>query len=128
MNPKKIWSNLAVSDLDRTTKFYTELGFKFNGRSSELTSFFVGECDFIMHFFLNNILEASIKGQLTDTRYTNEIIFTLAAESKDQVDNWADEVLQAGGSLVSRPEEFGKGYYGFVFSDPDGHKFNVFYM
>lgn len=26
MNPKMIWSNLAVSDLERTTKFYTELG------------------------------------------------------------------------------------------------------
>lgn len=128
MNPKKIWSNLAVSDLDRTTKFYTELGFKFNGRSSELTSFFVGESDFIMHFFLNSILEASMKGQITDTRYTNEIIFTLSAESKDQVDNWADEVQRAGGLLVSKPEEFGKGYYGFVFSDPDGHKFNVFHM
>jgi predicted lactoylglutathione lyase len=35
MNPKMIWSNLAVSDLDRTTKFYTELGFKSNGNSKE---------------------------------------------------------------------------------------------
>ena len=26
------------------------------------------------------------------------------------------------------PEEFGKGYYGFVFADPNGHRFNVFYM
>ncbi|MNL21416.1 hypothetical protein D3C87_1427040 [compost metagenome] len=40
MNPKKIWSNLMVSDLDRTTKFYTALGFKSNGRSEELTGFF----------------------------------------------------------------------------------------
>lgn len=51
MKPKKIWSNLAVSDLERTTKFYTELGFKPNGDSQELTSFFVGEDDFVMHFF-----------------------------------------------------------------------------
>jgi len=25
-------------------------------------------------------------------------------------------------------EAFGEGYYGFVFADPDGHKFNVFHM
>ena len=51
MTAKKIWANLAVSDLGRTTKFYTELGFKPNGRSGELTSFRVGEGDFIIHFF-----------------------------------------------------------------------------
>ncbi len=42
MKPKKIWSNLGVSDLDRTTKFYNALGFKPNGKHSvtkELTSF-----------------------------------------------------------------------------------------
>jgi predicted lactoylglutathione lyase len=45
MKPKMIWSNLAVSDLERTTKFYTGLGFNSNGASKELTSFFVGEND-----------------------------------------------------------------------------------
>jgi len=128
MNPKKIWSNLAVSDLERTTKFYTELGFKSNGNSKELTSFFIGENDFVMHFFLKDILKTSIKGEITDSQNSNEVVFTLSAESKDQVDNWAKEVERAGGRLISKPEEFGKGYYGFVFADPDGHKFNVFYM
>ncbi len=61
MNPKKIWSNLAVSDLDRTTNFYTELGFRFNGRSKELTSFFVGDDAFVVHFFLKDVLQANVK-------------------------------------------------------------------
>jgi catechol 2,3-dioxygenase-like lactoylglutathione lyase family enzyme len=34
MKPKKIWANFAVDDLERTTKFYTALGFKFPGRAS----------------------------------------------------------------------------------------------
>ena len=128
MNPKKIWSNLAVSDLERTTKFYTELGFKSNGNSKELTSFFVGEDDFVMHFFLKDILKTFIKSEIADPQNVNEVVFTLSAESKDQVDNWEKEVERAGGKIISKPEEFGKGYYGFVFSDPDGHKFNVFHM
>ena len=128
MNPKMIWSNLAVSDLERTTKFYTELGFKSNGKSDELTSFLIGKNDFVMHFFLKDILETSIKGKITDSHIANEVIYTLSAESKDQVNNWAKEVESAGGKIISEPEEFGKGYYGFVFADPDGHKFNVFYM
>jgi len=128
MNPKKIWSNLAVSDLDRTTKFYTALGFKSNGRSDELTSFFFGEDDFVMHFFLQDVLKAFLKSDMIDPQKASEVVYTLSADSKEQVDLWAKEVENAGGSLISRPEAFGKGYYGFLFTDPDGHKFNVFYM
>ncbi|MDB5199512.1 MAG: glyoxalase [Chitinophagaceae bacterium] len=128
MNPKKIWSNLAVSDLDRTTKFYTELGFRSNGSSKELTSFFVGDDDFVIHFFLKDIIETNMKVKFADTKNAIEVMFTLSAESKDQVDKWAKEVEKAGGKIISKPEEFGEGYYGFVFADPDGHTFNVFYM
>ena len=128
MNPKKIWANLAVSDLERTTKFYTELGFTSNGKSKELTSFIVGEKNFIIHFFLKDILSKSIKGEITDSHNSNEIVFTLSAENKEQVDNWQKEVEKAGGKIISVPEEFGEGYYGFDFADPDGHRFNVFFM
>jgi predicted lactoylglutathione lyase len=128
MKTQRIWANFSSQDLERTTKFYKQLGFKQNGASDQLTSFFFGEKDFIIHFFLKNILEPAIKGQIIDTKAGNEIIFTLSADSKEEVNSWEKEVQQAGGTIVSRPEEFGEGYYGFVFADPDGHKFNVFHM
>lgn len=128
MNPKKIWSNLAVDNLDITTKFYTDLGFKSNGRSAELTSFLIGENDFVMHFFLKNVLKESIKGELADPGKANEVVFTLSAQSREQVDTWSKEVAKAGGVIITGPEEFGNEYYGFLFADPDGHKLNVFYM
>jgi len=128
MNPKKIWANFAVSDLDRTTKFYKALGFTSNGSSKELTSFFFGEDDFIIHFFLKDILSTNTKMEIADSQKANEIIFTISAESKAQTDKWAKEVEHAGGKIISAPEEFGDGYYGFIFADPDGHRFNVFYM
>ncbi|MFL5730440.1 MAG: VOC family protein [Cytophagaceae bacterium] len=128
MKPKHIWANLGVDDLERTTKFYTELGFKFNGASKELTSFMVGEDDFVIHFFLKDILKSNVKMEIADLNNGNEIIFTLSAESKEEVNQWENEVKNAGGTIISTAEEFGKGYYGFVFADPDGHKFNVFYM
>ena len=128
MNPKKIWSNLAVSDLERTTKFYTELGFKPNGRSKELTSFLFGKNDFVMHFFLKDSLQTFLKSEITDSLKANEVVYTLSAESKYEINSWAKEVENAGGIIISGPEEFGEGYYGFLFADPDGHKFNVFFM
>jgi predicted lactoylglutathione lyase len=128
MKTKKIWANFSVMDLERTTKFYKQLGFKSNGASDQLTSFFFGDEDFIIHFFLKDVLEPAMKGPIIDTKTGNEIIFTLSADTKGEVDSWAEEIQQAGGTLVSQPEEFGEGYYGFAFADPDGHKFNVFYM
>lgn len=128
ITPKRIWANLAVSDLERTTKFYTELGFKPNGFSKELTSFLVGDNNFVVHFFLKKVIETNTKVKMVDIVDASEVMFTLSAESKNQVDEWAKEVDKAGGKIISEPEEFGEGYYGFVFADPDGHKFNVFYM
>jgi len=64
MKTRKIWANMAVEDLERITKFYTQLGFKPNGASEELTSFFVGENNFIIHFFLKEILRPGIKGEI----------------------------------------------------------------
>ncbi|WP_353145825.1 VOC family protein [Chryseobacterium sp.] len=131
MKPKMIWANLVAANLERTQKFYTELGFKPNNphSSNELVSFFVGDNEFVIHFFLKNSIEKNVKNvNFGDSQHSNEIIFTLSAESQDQVDQWADEVEKAGGSIISAPESFGNNYYGFVFADPDGHKFNVFYM
>jgi predicted lactoylglutathione lyase len=128
MKTRKIWANLGVEDLERTTEFYTQIGFQPNGASKELTSFLVGDDNFIIHFFLKEILKSNTKIELTDPKQGNEIIFTLSAESKEEVNQWQEAVKNAGGTIISEAEEFGKGYYGFVFSDPDGHKFNVFYM
>ena len=129
MNPKKIWANLAVKDLERTEKFYTAIGFKRNGKpNKELVSFFVGEKDFIVHFFLEEVLNKFLNGELADLKHGSEIIFTLSADTKDEVNIWAEEVRNAGGTILSEPEEFGEGYYGFSFADTDGHKWNVFYM
>ena len=129
MKTKAIWANLAVSDLERTTKFYTEIGFTPNGTpSNEITSFVVGEDSFAINFIIQDKLRTEIKGQLSDLTKGNEVIFTLYAESKDEADRWAVVIEKAGGDLISEPEAFGDGYYGFVFADPDGHRFNVFNM
>lgn len=128
MKTKMIWANFAVDNLDRTTEFYSSLGFKSNGRSDELTSFFFSDKNFVIHFFLKDILEKNIEIPFSNHQNSNEIIFSMLAETKDEVDQWAESVRKAGGNIQSEPKEFGDGYYGFVFSDPDGHHFNVFMM
>jgi len=131
MRPTKIWANLGVEDVEKTRDFYIKLGFKRNhrdGEGKELTSFFIGDDDFVVHFFQKDFLKESIKGKIANLEEGNEVMFTLWADSKEETDAWADEVRRAGGTIFSEPAEFGYGYYGFGFSDPDGHKWNVFHM
>jgi hypothetical protein len=127
MKTKQLWANLATTDLDRTTKFYTELGFKSNGmQAGELTSFSFGESGFIINFFLKGVLRDNTHSEITDLKTGNEIIFSLSAASKEEVNKWVEIVKNAGGKITAEPYEIGKGYT-FVFADPDGHRFNVLY-
>jgi predicted lactoylglutathione lyase len=130
MKTKQIWANLATNDLERTAKFYTELGFKANNpngsHGQELTSFSFGENDFIINFFLKNILQNNTRSPITDLKSGNEIIFSLSARSKEEVNEWVEIVKKAGGKITVETYEIGQGYT-FVFSDPDGHKFNILY-
>jgi predicted lactoylglutathione lyase len=128
MKAKKIWANLAVSDLERTTRFYTDLGFALNNThtSKELTSFIIGEENFVVHFFLKEVLQSNINGSLIDTKQGNEVIFSLSAESKEEVMAWVEKVRKAGGTISIEYKEIDKGCF-CVFSDPDGHKYNVLF-
>ena len=64
--------------------------------------------------------------EVADLTQGSEIMFTLSAKSKGEVDKWAEEVRKAGGKIFMEPTNYEQGYT-FGFSDPDGHKFNVLY-
>jgi len=127
MKTKMIWANLVSSDIQKTIQFYTALGFKQNGEETkELVSFVFGKNDFVINFFAPKRLENAIKGKLSNTAVDNEIIFSLSANSVEEVDLWHQKIKEIKGTIFSEPENFEVGYT-FGFSDPDGHKFNFLY-
>ncbi|AOW09891.1 VOC family protein [Flavobacterium gilvum] len=128
MKPRMIWANLASADLKRTTEFYTKLEFmeNDNNNSEELTSLVFGENKFVINFFKKERLEFFTNGKIVSPEMGNEIIFSLSAKNRDEVDQWSENVKKAGGKIISEPQNYELGYT-FVFSDPDGHKFNVLY-
>lgn len=122
-----IWANLVSSDLQKTIQFYTDLGFKQNGQNTEeIVSFSIAENNFIINFFTTNRFKTALKGDLVNAKIENEIIFSLSAESREEVDLWYDKVKKVGGTIFSEPENYQLGYT-FGFADPDGHKFNFLY-
>ena len=130
---KMIWGNLAVESTGRTREFYTALGFKpnegFDG-GEVLASILFGDNNFVINFFAKQHLEEAIETELTDTSASNEVMFSLSAENRAEVDEWAKKVEEAGGTVFSEPKEFSpqgsnQTFYGCGFADPDGHRFNV---
>lgn len=134
MKPKKIWANLGVEDIKRTQQFYQQLGFPLNGKPSKaLVSFLFGEEGFVIHFFQKQELENSLEGAAADLQKGNEIMFSLSAENKQEFDSWINEIEEAGGTILfnsnvdRKPFYDENGFYVCVFTDPDGHKFNLLY-
>jgi uncharacterized protein len=126
---RQVWANLPVADVERTRKFYDRLGFKLNGdpRNGQLVSFFAGRDDLIMHFFRKDMFEEASEGNAADLTKGSEIMYTIGANSREEVDTWAEQVKEASGSVFSEPAEMHNNWYGCGFADPDGHKWNVFY-
>ncbi|WP_067151448.1 VOC family protein [Pseudotamlana agarivorans] len=134
MKTKQIWANLGVENIEKTTEFYKSLGFQLNGSPSEdLVSFFFGSDNFVIHFFKKEKLEESLEGKTADLNQGNEVMFSMAAESKEEYNHWIAEINKAGGKILfdsntDRKEFYDKNdFYVCVFTDPDGHKFNLLY-
>ena len=134
MRPKKIWANLGVESIKRTQEFYLSLGFKLNGNPTEdLVSFLFGDDEFVIHFFEKDKLKTSLEGEISDLKQGNEVMFSLSTETKVEFDSWIDEIKNADGTILfdsnnDRKEFYDKnGFYVCVFTDPDGHKFNLLY-
>lgn len=134
MKPGKIWANFGVENIERTRKFYQKLGFKLNGNpTKDLVSFLFSDEDFIIHFFEKERLKISLEGELSDPSKGNEIIFSLSAKTKKEFDLWINEIKEAGGKILFDSNKDRKrfydenGYFVCVFTDPDGHKFNLLY-
>jgi predicted lactoylglutathione lyase len=125
---RKLFVNVAVKDLDRSVDFFTKLGFSFDWRFTDesATCMLVGEDAFVM-LLVESRFKDFTKKELADSTTQTEAILALSAESREDVDDLADNALEAGGSPANDPMEMDF-MYGRSFYDPDGHLWEVFWM
>jgi uncharacterized protein len=125
---RKIFVNLAVTDLGRAVDFFTDLGFSFDPRftDEQATCMVVSDEAFVM-LLVEDRFKDFTKKELADPRTHTEAIVALSADSREQVDELADKALQAGGSPANEPLEMDF-MYGRSFQDPDGHLWEVVWM
>ena len=126
--PRKIFVNLAVDDLDRSVEFFTKLGFEFDPRFTDETAtcMIVSDEAFVM-LLVKDRFKDFTKKELADPASQTEAIVALSAASREEVDEFADAALEAGGRSANDPLEFDF-RYGRSFQDPDGHLWEVIWM
>ena len=126
-----IWLNLPVKDLARSVKFFTDIGFRRHpgpGNSDNSASFVIGDKQVILMLFAQDVFSGFASNPVSDTGTGTEVLFSLGADSRDQVDAMASKAQAAGGAVFAPARESHGFMYGCGFCDPDGHRWNVLFM
>ena len=126
--PRNIFVNLPVSDLNRSIKFFSELGFTFNQQWTDETATCMVVSDTI---FVMLLTEAKFKGfikkEICNAQTHTEVLVCLSLESREAVDVMTKTALASGGSLSCEPKDYGFMYQN-GFQDPDGHIWELVYL
>jgi len=123
----QIYVNLPVKDLDRSVKFFTQLGFSFNPQFTDenATCMIVDENIFVM-LLVEPYFKTFIDKEISDATRSTEVIVCLSAESRAKADDLVAKASAAGGKATASKD------YGFMyqtgFQDPDGHLWELAYM
>ncbi|MDT0266283.1 VOC family protein [Streptomyces sp. DSM 44915] len=123
-----IFVNLPVKDLERSRKFFTELGYSFNPQFSDENAACLVISDTIFAMLLvEDFFKTFTKKRIADTDTHQEVLIALSVDSREGVDELADRALAAGGTSAGEPMEEGP-MYGRSFYDLDGHHWELTWM
>ena len=128
---KEIWINLPVKDVEKSKEFFTKIGFNINtehGDSNEMAGVQANEKSMNVMLFAENTFKDFSKNEFTDTNQSTEVLISYSAESREEIDESARKVFDAGGRIFSEPAEIQGWMYGFAFADLDGHRWNQLFM
>lgn len=127
---KELWINLPVKDVKKSKEFFTRIGFtpEEAHETAAMTCVKVGEKNIAVLLFAEETLKGFMKNEISDTKAGSEMLISFDAESREEVDDIASKVFEAGGTIFSEPSEIQGWMYGFAFSDLDGHRWNMIYM
>ena len=127
---KEIWINLPVKDLNESTAFFKSLGFSFNHKMDHtgMRCMIIGEQKLVVMLVPQEMFNGFTSNKSVDTSQGSEVLISISAESRDEVDQLAQKAEAAGGKVFGQPRENQGWMYGCGFSDPDGHRWNVLYM
>jgi predicted lactoylglutathione lyase len=125
---RMLFVNVPVADVERSTAFFTRLGFSFNPMFTDETAacMLVGEQACVMLLSHEKFAQFS-KLPMADPRTHALALYCFSVSARDEVDTVAAAALAAGGTEADGPEDHGF-MYSRSFFDPDGHGWQVMWM
>eukprot|EP00877_Chromochloris_zofingiensis_P000926 jgi/Chrzof1/10834/Cz05g13250.t1 len=124
----KIYVNLPVRDLERSVRFYTELGYNLNQQFSDeqAACVVIGDNIFVM-LLVESFFKTFTSKEVCDATKSTEVLVCISASSRQEVDDLISRALAAGGTSPMPAKDAGYMYSG-GFQDMDGHMWEVVYM
>lgn len=125
---KMIFVNLTVSDLTKSIDFYSKLGLTLvpeftNEQAGAFTYSDTIHVMLVTHSFFKQFAAKEI----ADAEKVMEVQLAFNAESRQEVDEWAERAKAAGSPKIEEAQDQGF-MYSRKFEDPDHHMWDFFYM
>ena len=129
--PKQFWLSLPVKNVQRSVEFFTKMGFAFNPQypvTETGACLLMGEKNVVVMLFDEPAFKRYTGIAEYEISKTPEVLLSIDAATKEEVDEIAQRAIEAGGSSDHKPSEMTGWMYGCLFNDIDGHKWNALYM
>lgn len=126
--PTQIFVNLPVKDLSKSIDFFTKLGFSFNPQFTDETAACMVITEDIYAMLLTHAkFKEFTSKEIADANKTTEVLTCLSFDSKEKVNEIADNAINNGGAEARPAMDYGF-MFGRSFSDPDGHIWEAIWM
>ena len=125
---RKMFLNLAVSDLKKSIDFFKKLSFQFNPKFTDdnAACMIVSDDAYVM-LLAKPFFKTFTSRDICDTRKYSESLVALSYGSRAEVDEIVKKALAAGGTPAMGSKDHGFMYVN-TFYDPDGHHWEMFWM
>ncbi len=125
---KQIFINIPVKDLNVAIEFYTKLGFTFNQQFTDenATCMIISENIMVM-LLREEFFKKFTPKPIANAKESTEVLICISAESREEVDQYVNLAIAAGGKALMPKQDHGW-MYGHGFEDLDGHMWEISYM
>jgi hypothetical protein len=126
---KKIFVNLAVTDLDKSKVFFEALGYTFNPQFTNDSGACMVICENSIYAMLltREFFKSFIDKPIAQAHEVTEVLNCLSCESREEVDELVGKAVAAGGKAHRQRQDHGF-MYAHGFEDLDGHIWELVYM
>jgi len=127
--PRMIFVNLPVADLERSRRFLEALGAVNDPRFTDETAACMTLSDSIHVMLLtHDKFRQFTPRPIADATAGSEVLLALSADSRESVDTAVSRAEAAGGTADPAPKQDYGVMYGRSVADPDGHIWEIMWM